>query len=159
LKLGFYAFEEKHKALIVVYNKQDLMTDEHHATLEQQSSLYQHLLDKVATVTISSKTGKNIGKILPLVHLVWERMQQQILDHDLTMFFNEQLSRRPLFRNSQPLTFHRAQQIRVAPITIQLTVGYPPYWERAQLGFFDNQLRSKYNLKGVPVAFSVRRPS
>ncbi|HEV2916690.1 MAG TPA: ribosome biogenesis GTPase Der [Candidatus Babeliales bacterium] len=157
IKLAFYAFEEKHKAVIILFNKQDLVTDEHKALLEQQSLLYDHLLDKVAKLSISCKTGKNIGKIMPLIHEVWERMQFQISETELTMFFNEQLTRRPLYKNKQALTFYRAKQIRVAPITIQLTVGHPPYWEKTQLGFLDNQLRSKYTLIGVPIVFVLRK--
>jgi GTPase len=157
IKLAFYAFEEKHKALLIVFNKQDLMNDENQEELERQASVYDYFLSKVAMLSISCKTGKNVGKIVPLLHTLWERMQQQMPDHELTMFFNEQLTRRPLFKNGQALVFRRAQQVRVAPLTVQLTVGYPPYWEKAQLGFLDNQLRTKYTLKGVPVAFVLRK--
>jgi GTP-binding protein len=157
VKLAFYAFEEKHKALIVIFNKQDLMTEEHKVLLERETSLYNHLLDKVATITISCETGKNVGKVIPLIHTVWERSNQQIPDSELTIFFNELLAHRPLYKSGTALTFRRAQQIRVAPITIQLVVGHPPFWERTQLGFFDNQLRKKYDLKGAPIAFVLRK--
>jgi GTP-binding protein len=153
LKLAFYAFEEKHKAVIILFNKHDLVTDEHKAMLEHQSALYDRLLDKVALLSISCKTGKNVGKVMPLIHEVWQRMQLQIPDHELTMFFNELLTKRPLYKNKQALVFNRAKQIKIAPITIQLTVGHPPYWEKTQLGFLDNQLRTQYTLNGVPIVF------
>jgi len=155
LKLAFYAFEEKHKSLIVVYNKQDLVSDEEVALREQQRSLYRQLLDKVATITVSCTTGKNIGKLTSLIHTVWERSGQRFSDVELTTFFNEQLTHKPLFKSGRSLEFYRAHQIKVAPITIKLVVGYPPHWERTQLNFFDNQLRTRYNLKGVAVVFVV----
>lgn len=157
IKLAFYAFQEKHKAVIILWNKQDLVDDEDKILKEQQALLYDQLLDKVAVLSISCKTGKNVGKVMPLIHEIWQRMQMQIPDYELTVFFKELLQHRPLYKSGHQLLFHRAKQIRVAPITIQLTVSQPDYWSSTQLGFLDNRLRAQYTLKGAPIVFALRK--
>lgn len=157
LKLAFYAFQEKHKALIILFNKQDITGEYERESLERMQNEYKYLIDKVATLSISCKTGKNVGKVLPLIHAVWHRSRQHIPDEDITVFLRQQLEQRPLYHNGQVLTFARARQTRITPITIQLVVGNPKAWEQTQLGFIENQLRREYDLEGVALVFDVRK--
>jgi len=157
LKLAFYVFEEKHKSLIILFNKQDLVTDESKETLVQQKDMYKYLLDKVETLSISCKTGKNIGKVLPLINMVWQRSRAQFARDELTMFIKEALTRHPLYKGGQMLTFARAEQVRFTPITIELSVGNPSAWEATQLGYIENQLRKKYDLKGTSLVLIPKK--
>jgi len=157
LKLAFYVFEEKHRSLIVLFNKQDLVTEEQKEDLGRQKDQYKYLLDKVEMLSISCKTGKNVGKVLPLINTVWQRAQQQFASDELTMTLKESLMHKPLYKGGQMLTFARAQQVKHAPITIELVVGNPPVWEATQLGYIENQLRKNYDLKGAALALIPRK--
>lgn len=154
LKLAFYAFEEKHKALIILFNKQDLVSEEEKETLSRQKDEYKYFLEKLEMLSISCKTGKNVGKVLPLINTVWQRVNQQFASDELTMFLKECLTRKPLYRRGQALTFGRAQQTRYAPITIEFKVGNPPAWESTQRGYLENQLRKKYDLKSAALVLT-----
>lgn len=157
LKLGFYAFTERYKALIIVVNKYDLMTEEHKLALEDSFSQYKHLIDKVPVLKTSCLTGWHVGKLLPIINEVWERHSMQLPQQELQHLFISELERKPLMRNEQRLTVHKVKQVATAPITIGLAVNEPVWFSTAQLGFFENLLRKKYRLIGAPVKFVVRK--
>jgi len=157
LKLAFYAFERQYKAVIILFNKTDLLDDYTKAQLEHDMERYEHLLKKVVTMNISCKTGDNVGKILKTVAQVNERYNQHIDGMELFQFFKEALHRKPLYRNQQLLHVLRVEQVASAPMTLLLKVNEPKWFGPSQLGYFDNLLRKKYDLKGVPIRFLVRK--
>lgn len=158
LKLAFYAFQELHKAIILVFNKQDLATEEYtQELLKKHLSEYEFFIKKVAQIGISCKTGKNIGKLLPLVTKVWERYSQEFSSEALTRLFKAELVKKPLYHKTNPLELYRVEQIATAPITLAMTVNNPEWFGPSQLTFFENVLRSEYELQGVPVKFVLRK--
>ncbi len=158
LKLAFYVFEH-HKSLILLFNKEDLIDQEIKKDMERSLSVYDYFLKKIPQLAISCKTGKNVGKVLPLAKKVYELAQQKFDDDDLTMLFKEALRRKPLYHQSMVINVLRAKQIAVNPVTIVLISHTPDWFGPTQLGFFDNILRAKYDLLGVPIKFLTRKPS
>ena len=156
LKLAFYALEE-FKALIILFNKQDLTTPGTQHELANSIDEYQHLLKKVETLSISCKTGKNIGKILPLIKTVWQRYNQLFSDDELTILFKDQLIKRPMFAQEQPLLVYQVKQVRHAPITLLLTVNNPVWFGQSQFSYFENIMRAHYELHGVPIKFALKK--
>lgn len=156
LKLAFYAFEQ-HKALIVLFNKQDIVTEESQADLTFQLEPYAHLFNKLVTMNISCATGKNIGKLLQLIKDISDRYNLRISDADLTILFRDALCQRELFYQGNRLIVQRAKQIKSAPMTIVMYVNEPLWFGSSQLNYFENVLRRAYDLKGVPVKFIVRK--
>jgi GTP-binding protein len=158
LKLAFYVFEQQHKALIILCNKQDLVTHDQQVSLESSLSEYQFFMKKCEQLSISCITGKNVGKILPLVDQVWHRYTQQLPDErELTFFFQQALIERPLFHQSKKLEVYKVRQVATGPVTLALRVNNPQWFGPSQLGFFEGLLRSKFDLKSVPVKFVVRK--
>lgn len=156
LKLAFYAFSELHKSLIILFNKQDLVDESLKKQLDYQLAPYKQLIDKVERLDISCKSGKNVGRIVPLVLKVWNRMTQKFSASDLTVLFQEALTRRPLYHKKLLLKIFRARQVKEAPITILLIVNMPVWFGPSQLGFLDNIMRKTYDLKGVAIKFIPR---
>lgn len=156
LKLAFYAFKDRYKALVILFNKQDLMTDEYKHDLEMSLSEYEYMLKKVVQLSISCKTGKNIGKILPLVNTVWKRYSHTFSDEELTMVIKEAMNKSHLFKCGHELHVYSARQVGTAPITIVLRVNNVLWFEQSSLNFFDTVLRQKFDLQGVPVRFLIR---
>jgi len=157
LKLAFYAFQEHHKALIIVINKTDLLDEAAEKAFEDSFSDYQHLMTKVPLLRISCKTGKNVGKLLPLIKEVWDRCSHTFLDAALQYLFIDALSKTPLMRNKQELKVYKVRQVNRAPITILLRVNNPDWFESSQLSFFENVLRKEYDLVGAPVKIVAYR--
>jgi len=157
LKLAFYAFEEKYRALIILFNKNDLADERQKELLVDDLDNYEHLIKKVEQLTISCKDGKNIGRVLPLIKKVWARHCQEFSSSELTMLIQEGIRRRPIFKSEQELFVLQAKQVKTAPITIALKVNLPQWVEKNHLVYFEQLMRKKYDLKGVPIRFIVTR--
>ncbi len=157
LKLAFYAFEQQKKALIILFNKQDLMDPLTQVDLQFSLSEYEFMMKKIDTLNISCETGENIGKIMPLITKVWERYSQRIPDTELKDFIISAMHRRPLYHKKQLLHIKKVRQIHTAPITILLKVNHPEWFGPSQLAYFENALRKQYDLKSVPIKFVVSK--
>jgi GTP-binding protein len=157
LKLAFYAFEELHKAVILLFNKQDKVEELSRETLDFHVKEYEYFMKKVVSLDISCLTGKNIGKIIPLVNKVWMRYSQTLPIDSLSLFFKEALQRKPLYWNRQLLTVQKVKQISSAPVTLAVYVNLPERFGPTQLGYFENLLRKECDLQGAPIKFIVRK--
>lgn len=156
LKLGFYAFQQQHKAMVLVVNKSDIMTDEQRRELNGVFDYYRHFIEKIPVVFISCKTGKNVEQVLPAIKRVWDAYGQKFVDAELKRLFVSNLELTPLVRNEQFLKVLHVRQVGTAPITIALTVSNPDFFGESQLGFFENLMRKQWDLTGVSVKFLVR---
>jgi GTP-binding protein len=157
LKLAFYAFEQHYKALIIVLNKVDIETELDNTEMKSNFELYKHLITKVPVLRLSCKTGKNVGKLLPLITEVYQRYTIQLPEEQVHQLFVNELSKRPLVRNEQFLKVFKVKQVGSAPLTLRLKVNFPRYFEESQLKFFENILRDNFDLVGVPVKFAVTK--
>jgi GTP-binding protein len=155
LKLAFYAFQEG-KALIILFNKEDLLTELQKKDLSRDLELYNHFFKDIPQLFVSCKTGKNIGKILPLVKKVWGRHSQKFDDNKLTWLCIDALNKKPLYHTSEMLKVYEAKQIATAPITIILKVNRAQWFGPSQLSYFEHVLRKEYDLEGVPVKLIPR---
>ncbi len=156
LKLAFYCFQEG-KAIILLFNKDDLMTDLNRSDLKFDLSRYDYFIKKVPSLSISCKTGKNIGKILPLVKKVWEKYSHDYASSEIDRILKTALRDTPLYHRSHMLKLFKAEQVKKAPPTILLRVNAPDWFGPSQLSFFENVLRDELDLVGVPVRFVVRK--
>lgn len=157
LKLVFYAFEKEYKAVIALFNKEDLLQDYEREMLEMNIDKYKHFFDKIPHLYMSCKTEKNTGRLMRMIDAVWKRYSQQLPSEELSAFLKESLLKKPLYKNQNLLHLHRAEQINTAPITIALWVNEPKWFGPSQLGFFERILRKKYDLLGVPIKFVLRK--
>lgn len=156
LKLAFYAFEH-YKALIILFNKYDLVDEQIQKDLDFNLEPYNHLLDKVQVMRISCKTGKNVGKLLAIIKKVADCYAQSFTKDELTLLFKHALTKRQLFHQGSPLFVYKAKQVKTAPITIVLFVNEPTWFGQSQIAFFENVLRQAHDLKGVPIRFIPRK--
>ncbi len=154
LKLLAYAFDEN-KAVILLRNKQDLLTDDIQADWKFDIGAYEYMLKKVEILNISCETGYNIGKIMPLVQEVWQRYSTTFSATELTVLLKEALDRTPLYNGGRRLKLFSAKQFGKRPPLIRLNVNEPAWFGDSQKSFFENILRKEYNLKSIPVVFAV----
>ncbi len=157
LKLAFYVFEEQHKGLIILFNKDDLMDEQKRKDLEFHLEPYQYFLDKVVQVRTSCVTKKNIGKLMNTIDEVCTRYKQRFSDQELTFLFKEALRIKPIYRSEQALIVHWAKQVKTGPIVIELLVSLPRLFGKSQLAYLEGILRKHTDLRGVPVRFVTRK--
>jgi len=158
LKLTSYAFDNG-AAVIVLFNKQDLLDDHGKHMLDSSIDQYKHFVNKLETLNISCKTGKNIGKVLPLVQEVWNRFNTKFTDRYLTDLFVAAISKTPLFKNGQQIFLYKARQVGNAPMRIELIVKNVVIFEENHKAFFENVLRKAQDLKSVPIFFYEKNKS
>lgn len=157
LKLASYAFNDQYKALIILINKTDIMTEQDQEALERNFDYYKHLIKKVPVLFISVKSGKNVGRVLPLLEKVWKSYNYKFTKAELNRLFITELQKKPLYHKRERLKIYEVQQIATAPITISMTVNIPDWFESSQLSFFENVLRKNYSLNGVPIKFILKK--
>ena len=114
IKLLAYAFDAN-KAVIILRNKADLLDEAVEAEWKFETSPYEYFLKKVEIMTISCKTGHNIGKILPLIKEVWERYNIHFSATELTVLFKEGLQYTPLYKGGNQLKLFSAKQFGKRP--------------------------------------------
>lgn len=158
LKLAFFVLE-KHKALILLFNKYDLVEQDDYALQRLESSLekYPQLMKRAVRLNISCKSGKNIGRIMPAVQEVWTRHSQTLPNEEISALLTQAIGAKPLYHKTNPLIVYKAKQVATAPITIVMIVNQPQWFEESQLAFFENVMRKKYDLSGVPVRILTRK--
>lgn len=157
LKLAFYAFDQQKKALIVLFNKVDLVDEDMQEELERSASEHKFFFDKIPQLSISCKTNKNVGRIMRMVKKVWQRHSQQFSQEELSTLFQEAMTRTPHYWNKRLLIVNKAKQLKTAPITILLFVNDKRFFGPSHLSFFENTMRREFDLKGVPVKFIIRK--
>ena len=156
LKLAFYAFTKQYKALLIVLNKQDLVTEESKKDFEHSLELYKHLVKKINIISVSCLTGKNMGKLIPLVHETCTRYTLKLDTYLLYTRFSQELTKRPLMHNKMALRVYEVRQLATGPITIGMEVNEPAWFGDSQKAFFEGIIREEYDLTGVPVKFIFR---
>jgi len=159
LKLMFYVYD-MNKPLIILFNKFDLLKEDDYARDRLNFSLeeYDFVLKKLPILNISCVSKRNIHKILDLVNEVIKRCKQPFKEFDLEELILNQIKSKPMYHKRQILKAFRIQQVKGAPIpSFNLLVNYPEWFGPTQLGFIENILRSKYNLKGCPVEFNLKK--
>ncbi len=157
VKLAFYAFDECKKPLIVLLNKWDLIDAEQEERIMDQLKQYDHLFRKVVFRRISCETKKNIGCILAWTQEVWQRAQQEFCPEELTHLLLDALRKKPLYRQGTLIKMYRARQVGKVPTRIFLNISCPSrLLGDTQFGFFENTIRKRFDLRGVPVRFVVR---
>jgi len=157
LKLSFYAFKDQHKGLILVINKSDLMTEENKEDLTEGFDYYNYLIDKIPVLEISCKTGKNIGKLLPLIQKVWSNCSRTFDDSELARLLIGGLIDKPLYHKRNLLKIYKVNQVRKSPVTIKLVVNESAWFGPSQLAYFEKLIRSKYDMVGASIKFVLRK--
>ncbi len=155
LKLLFYAFEQK-KSLILIFNKTDLINEEERKSLEYHLEEYEFILKKIPQLWISCKTKKKTEKVFKEIEKAWIRRNQEFYSIELNEIIKETLEKKPMFHKTILLKIFKISQIKAFIPTFTLRVNRPQWFGPTQLGFIENILRKKYDLKGCPVKFIVK---
>jgi GTP-binding protein len=152
LKLLHYAFEE-HKAVLLLFNKSDLVTPELKNLLEFELEQYNYLLKHMPKINTSCITGKNVGYVFREIEKIRKRMTQPMNDAQLTIDLHEYFRKKPLFNKRQKLQVFSIQRRKEKGVSFTLCVNQPQWFGQSQLSCIENFIRKKYDLIGCPIHF------
>ncbi|MBT4595002.1 ribosome biogenesis GTPase Der [bacterium] len=156
IKLMFYTNEQR-KALILVFNKIDLIKEEDRAQIEHNLSKYEHLTKRLPIIWTSCLTGKQISRVRETIHKVQLRCQQELNKDELEDLVVSEWNSKPMFHKTIRLKIHGVRPVEAKVPSIILYVNYPEWFGSTQLSFLEKVIRKRYDLRGCPIRFILRK--
>jgi len=111
-------------------------------------------------VTVSSQTGRGIGRLLDRVEQLFEKHTSRIATPELNRFLAElREAREPPSKAGKRLNLLYGTQVQTRPPRFRFFVNDPALITRDYGYWVENQLRERFQLEGVPVSIDFVRKS
>jgi len=142
---------------IVVLSKWDASTV---AIEDVRPELERRLRQRPPWVAVSAKTGRGIERLLDAIERQFDKYTARVPTPELNRFLGElREARQPPSRNGRRLNLLYAAQVTVRPPRFRVSVNDPSLITRDYGYWFENQLRDRFELEGVPVSIDFVRRS
>ncbi|WP_285723863.1 ribosome biogenesis GTPase Der [Psychromicrobium xiongbiense] len=146
---------ESGRALVLAFNKWDLLDDERRRYLEREIEQDLAHLDWAPRVNISAKTGWHKDKLLPALDTALESWDKRIPTGRLNAFLGELVAAHPhpVRGGKQPRILFGTQASARPPKFVLFTTGFlDPGYRR----FITRRLRETFGFEGTPIEVSMR---
>jgi GTP-binding protein len=142
---------------IVVLSKWDVSTV---AIEDIRPELERRLRQRPPWVAVSAKTGRGIERLLDAIERLFDKHVARVPTAELNRFLAElREAREPPWRNGRRLNLLYAAQVRSRPPRFRVSVNDPSLVTRDYGYWFENRLRERFALEGVPVSVDFVRRS
>ncbi|RUM87644.1 MAG: ribosome biogenesis GTPase Der [Thermodesulfatator sp.] len=154
--------EKRHKACLILVNKWDLLDgrrEEGHILLER-IRYGARFVPWAPILTISAKTGRRVGEVLPLVDEIYAEYSRRIPTAQVNRALEAIRKEKPLYTPSgKRLKFYYATQAEIRPPTVVIFTNYPEEIPKSVERFVRNRLREYLGFSKTPlkVLFRHRR--
>ena len=150
----------KGKALIFIVNKWDKI-EKSTSTMkefeEEVRSQYREL-DHFPILFISSTTKQRINKVLEVAWTVYERSKKTIATNKLNVVIEKVMNENPPpAEKGKVIKINYSVQVHRQPAVIALFANYPRLIKISYQRYLMNQIRSHFDLKGIPIRLSFRK--
>ena len=153
--------EERTKAIVVVFNKWDLVEDPAQARplIEEEFTRMYPFLEHAPRLYVSAKTGAGLGKILPVSEKVYREYSRQISTPELNKAIQDILNRvrPPATPSGRHLKLYYAAQTSTKPPTFALYVNNPRYRIKNYVSYLERGLRERFGFQGIPIVLDWKR--
>ena len=150
----------KGKGLILIVNKWDKIEKATNTMKEFESEIrFQfRALNHYPVLFISAITRQRVHKVLETAWAVYQRSQNMIPTAKLNDMI-EQVVREnpPPAEQGKVIRINYAAQVHRQPAVIAFFTNYPKLIKISYRRFLENQIRSMFDLSGIPLKFSLRR--
>jgi GTP-binding protein len=127
---------------------------------EVRPQLQRRLRQRPPVIAVSAKTGRGIGRLLDTVEDLFRRHTVRISTRDLNRALAElRDAREPPARGGKRLNLLYVTQVHVRPPRFRVWVNDPGLVTRDYGYWFENEIRSRFGLEGVPVSIDFVRRS
>jgi GTP-binding protein len=156
--VGGYAWEAG-RAVVVVVNKWDLVTDREAARRDLEDQLERHLkfLRHAPRVYVSALTGRGVHRLLPVMADLAEAFGRTVATSELNRLLHAVWERNPPpsgGRRAPKLLY--ATQVGSAPPAFTLFTNLAEKPHFSYLRHLENSLREALDLEGVPIRVMIR---
>lgn len=158
ITLMMYSWETLHKAILVVWNKVDLLES---GTVEKNIAkkilLYKHIFDVIPQVIFSTiDTSYKKSDILDALIALQKRYTQFLDPKEIKMILKDALYKNPLYKMKQKLDFQKLAVVHAAPPTIVIYSKQKILFGKSELSYLQRCIRGKIDLYGVPIKMSIK---
>ncbi|MFM5904866.1 MAG: ribosome biogenesis GTPase Der [Micrococcales bacterium] len=146
---------ESGRALVLAFNKWDMLDDERRRYLEREIEQDLAHVDWAPRVNISAKTGRHLEKLVPALEVALDSWDQRIPTGKLNAFLQELVMEtpHPVRGGKQPRILFGTQSSTRPPKFVLFTTGFlDPGYRR----FITRRLRETYGFEGTPIEVSMR---
>lgn len=146
---------ESGRALVLAFNKWDLLDDDRRRYLEREIEKDLHHVAWAPRVNISARTGRHMEKLVPALELALESWDTRIATGKFNAFLAELVAAHPhpLRGGKQPRILFGTQASSRPPTFVLFTTGFlDPGYRR----YIARRLREVYGFEGTPVIVNMR---
>jgi GTP-binding protein len=146
---------ESGRALVLAFNKWDLLDDERRRYLEREIEKDLGHVSWAPRVNISAKTGRHLEKLVPALELALRSWDTRIPTGKLNALIAELTSEHPhpVRGGKQPRILYGTQSSSRPPTFVLFTTGFlDPQYRR----FITRRLRELYGFEGSPINVNMR---
>lgn len=153
---------EAGKGIIILANKWDLIEQKDTNTINKYNEYYRRFFPFVSWAPVlftSANSRAQLSKLLPLVLELWNNMNRQIDDNALSRLLKNSIKQHKPSRGKgtkHPYIYH-LKQIGTKPPTFSIKVDFKSDLHFSYFRFLENQLRFKFNFKGVPIVIKSQK--
>lgn len=153
---------EAGKGIIILANKWDLIDHKDTNTINKYAEYYRRFFPFVSWAPVlftSANSRAQLSKLLPLVLELWDNMNRQIDDNALSRLLKNSIKQHKPSRGKgtkHPYIYH-LKQIDTKPPTFSIKVDFKSDLHFSYFRFLENQLRFKFNFKGVPIVIKSQK--
>ena len=146
---------ESGRAVVLVFNKWDLMDDDQRRIIERQYDVDLQQIAWAPRVNISAKTGRSVQRLIPNIERALEGWETRIPTGRLNQFLGELVAAHPhpLRGGKQPRILFGTQAGTRPPTFILFTSGF---LEAGYRRFIERRLREEFGFEGSPIRIQLR---
>ncbi len=156
---------EEGRALVIAVNKTDLLADDRSSATKAWRRLRDRLeasfaqVKDVPIVGLSALNGRGVDRLMPAVFDIYRIWNKRVPTPKLNRWLREMetLHPPPLARGRR-IRLRFMTQIKTRPPTFILSVSQPDELGDDYLRFLINRLRDDFDLPGVPIRLTMRKP-
>nr|WP_120492696.1 bifunctional cytidylate kinase/GTPase Der [Corynebacterium lactis] len=143
------------RALVVAYNKWDLMDEDRRELLEREIDLQLAHVPWARRVNISAKTGRAVQKLEPAMLEALQSWDKRVSTGRLNTWLRAIMQQNPppLRGGRQPRVLFATQASSRPPVIVLFTTGFLEHGYRR---FLERKLREEFGFEGSPVRIAVR---
>ena len=146
---------EAGRALVLAFNKWDLVDEDRRFLLDREIDLQLHQLQWAPRVNISAMTGRAVQKLVPAMETALASWDARISTGQLNTWLKEVVAATPppVRGGKQPRILFATQATARPPTFVLFTSGF---LEAGYRRFLERRLRETFGFEGSPIRINVR---
>jgi GTP-binding protein len=146
---------EAGRALVIAYNKWDLLDDERRYYLEKEIDRDLARVQWAPRVNISASSGRHVEKLVPALHAALEGWSARVPTSQLNAFLGRLVAEHPhpVRGGKQPRILFATQAGTKPPTFALFTSGF---LESGYRRFIERRLREEYGFVGTPIHVTMK---